>query len=489
MSRTPNVSSVTPQPVALPATPDIEDSREFDLGYLWRISLIAAMGGFLFGYDWVVIGGAKPFFEAYFSLTSEMSRGWANSCAVVGCLAGSVISGALSDRFGRKRLLLLAAFLFAGSSILTGWAGSFQDFVLWRIVGGVAIGLASNISPMYIAEITPASLRGRMVSINQLTIVLGVLGAQITNFMIARAVADHATSEMIRASWNGQFGWRWMFTAVAAPSFVFFIGALSVPESPRWLIRSGRIDKAWRILARVGSPQYASHECNAIRQTVALEEGTQWSAGMFRSPGVKRVLLMGIILAVLQQWCGINTILAYGEEVFRSAGYGIGSVLFNILITGVVLVLFTFVAIFSVDRFGRRALMLLGCAGIGLFHLLIGFCYQRGLTGLVVMVPVLGAVACYAFSLAPVTWVLISEIFPNRIRGEAVAVAVSALWVACFILIYTFPFLQRALGVAGTFDVYAAICGAGFLFILRRVPETKGKTLEQIERELESIGK
>jgi sugar porter (SP) family MFS transporter len=459
-----------------------------DLWYLWRISLIAAMGGFLFGYDIVVIGGAKPFFEAYFALTSETSRGWANSCALLGCLLGSLLSGAFSDRWGRKRLLLLAACLFAVSSALTGWSANFGNFVLWRIVGGIAIGLASNISPMYIAEVTPATLRGRMVSVNQLTIVLGVLAAQLVNWVIADRVVEYATPAMIRDSWNGQYGWRWMFIAVTVPSLVFLIGILTVPESPRWLAQVRRHDLARSILSRIGGPDYAAAEFKEIERSIDLESREQVRWRELLTPGLRRVLLIGVTLAILQPWCGINVILTYAEEVFRQAGYGVGSVLFNILITGLVLTVFTFVAIFTVDRVGRRALMLVGCAGIGLFHLLLGTSYHAGLTGMIVVAPVLGAIACYAFSLAPITWVLISEIFPNRIRGPAVAVAVSAMWIANFALIYTFPFLQAALGSAGTFWLYAGICGAGFLFILRRVPETKGKSLEQIERELAQSG-
>ena len=454
----------------------------YNARYLWSVSLVAAMGGLLFGYDWVVIGGAKPFFERYFSLTSEAMRGWANSCAVVGCLLGSLISGVLSDRFGRKRLLLLAAFLFGLSSILTGWAGTFFWFVIWRMAGGVAIGLASNLSPMYIAEIAPAHLRGRLVSMNQMTIVLGVLGAQLVNWLIAEKVPDDLAPELLRQSWNGQYGWRWMFTAVAAPSLAFLVGAWWVPESPRWLVKNGQSGRAREILARIGGPAHADVEVASIQNTLAQEGAGD--AQPLLDAKVRGILLVGVILAVLQQWCGINVIFSYAEEIFRGAGYGVSSVLFNIVITGVVLVLFTFVAILKVDQYGRRGLMLVGCAGICILHLLIGLAYRLQLQGLIVVVPVLLAIACYSFSLAPVTWVLISEIFPNRIRGAAVSVAVSALWIACFVLIYTFPFLNSRLGVAGTFWLYSGICGAGFVFILLRVPETKGKSLEQIEREI-----
>jgi MFS family permease len=201
---------------------------------------VAALGGLLFGYDWVVIGGAKAFYENYFQLTSDSAIGWANSCALIGCLVGSVLSGALGDRFGRKRLLVMSAVLFAVSSVLTGWAFTFGSFVAWRIVGGVAIGIASNVSPTYIAEVSPAPWRGRLVTLNQLTIVVGILAAQIVNWLIAERVADGATTEMIHVSWNGQYGWRWMFTAVAIPSVAFFIGTFFIPESPAMAGAQGR---------------------------------------------------------------------------------------------------------------------------------------------------------------------------------------------------------------------------------------------------------
>jgi SP family xylose:H+ symportor-like MFS transporter len=456
----------------------------FNLRFIWLISIVAAMGGLLFGYDWVVIGGAKPFFEKYFQLSSGATEGWANSCALLGCLLGSLISGALSDRFGRKKLLILSAILFAASSLLTGWAFSFNAFVFWRIVGGIAIGAASNLSPMYIAEVAPASMRGRLVSINQLTIVIGILLAQIVNLLIAQKVQDNATAEAIRFSWNGQFGWRWMFSAVAIPSIVFFIGAVFIPESPRWLIKNGMKAKARDILVRIGGNSYADDEVRNALATLSQEEVKHVHFRSLLEPRLLKIILIGCALAVLQQWSGINVIFNYAEEIFRDAGYGVSSILFNIVITGVVMLLFTLVAVKTVDRLGRRLLMLIGCAGISIFHFLIGSAYHFHFKGLIVVIPVLAAIACYSFSLAPVTWVLISEIFPNRIRGAAVSVAVSSLWIACFVLTYTFPVLDRALGPATTFWLYSAICAGGFVFILLRVPETKGKTLEQIELEL-----
>ncbi len=456
----------------------------YNMRYLWTISAIAAMGGLLFGYDWVVIGGAKPFFEKHFDLSSEQLSGWANSCALLGCLLGSLISGGMSDKFGRKKLLLVAALLFAASSILTGWAPTFTWFISWRICGGVAIGMASNLSPMYIAEIAPAHIRGRLVALNQLTNVIGLLGAQIVNWLIAEKMPDGATAEMIRLSWNGQYAWRWMFTAVALPSAVFFLGSLFVPESPRWLVKNGNVERARLILARIGGDAHARAEVRDIQNTIAQEEVQHVRFRDLLEPNMIKILTVGVTLAVLQQWSGINVIFNYAEEIFQKAGYGVSSILFNIVITGIVMLLFTFIAIQMVDRFGRRGIMLVGCAGIGIFHTLIGLGYQFQFKGLIVVIPVLATIACYAFSLAPVTWVLISEIFPNRIRGAAISVAVSALWIACFILTYTFPLLNSKLGAAGTFWLYAGICFLGFVFIRERVPETKGKTLEQIEHEL-----
>ena len=455
-----------------------------NMRYVWLISLAAAMGGLLFGYDWVVIGGAKPFFEPFFHLQSEALRGWANSCALLGCLVGAVFTGGLSDRFGRKRLLLVAALLFAVSSVLTGWAGSFWSFVVWRILGGVAIGMASALSPMYIAEIAPAHVRGRLVALNQFTIVIGILAAQVINWLIAEPIPDMATADMIRASWNGQEGWRWMFTAVSIPAAVFFAGSLAIPESPRWLVKNGGSEHARRILARIGGESYAETEVGNIQRTLAADEIRQVNFRDLLVPGIRKILAVGIVLAVLQQWSGINVIFNYAEEIFREAGYGVSSILFTIVITGVVNLLFTLFAIGSVDRFGRRWLMLVGCAGIAVFHTLIGAAYCFHWTGPVVVTLVLATIACYAFSLAPVTWVLIAEVFPNRIRGAAVSVAVSALWIACFVLTYTFPLLNSLLGASGTFWLYAVICGAGFVYIAARVPETKGKSLEEIEQEL-----
>lgn len=464
------------------ADPDLK--AELNQSYIWLISSVAAMGGLLFGWDWVVIGGAKPFFESYFQLTDPMHVGWANSCALIGCLAGALTAGALSDRFGRKRLLLLSAFLFAGTSIGNGLANTFGIFIMWRILGGVAIGLASNLSPLYIAELAPARMRGKLVAVNQLTIVIGILLAQYINWYLVRELPAGATTEFIRGSWFGQQGWRWMFGLTAAPSMLFLVGLVFVPESPRWLAKMGETDRARQVLRRIGGGVYADSALKDIQSTLAAEEINRVRFTDLLDSRLFGVLTLGVGLAVFQQWCGINVIFNYAQEIFEAAGYDISSVLKNIAWTGSVNLAFTFVALGTVDRVGRRPLMLVGAAGLAVIYVMLGGLYAAGVKGWPLLVLVLSAIGCYAMSLAPVTWVIISEIFPNRIRGAAMAVAVSSLWLACFLLTLTFPLLNEALGPALTFWIYGAICVGGFIFILVRLPETKGKTLEQIEREL-----
>ena len=456
----------------------------YNMRFIWGVTLVSAMGGLLFGYDWVVIGGAKPFYEKFFGLTTPSQIGWAMSSALVGCLVGALVSGGLSDRFGRKKLLLLAAFLFTVTGILTALAPSFSLFIANRLLGGVAIGLASNLSPMYIAEISPASMRGRFVSVNQLTIVIGILAAQFANWLIAEPVPAGATAAEILASWNGQAGWRWMFGAEAVPAFLFFLLMFLVPESPRWLVKNGRVEEAGRVLAKVGGPGFAAEALADIRATLDAGEIGRVRFRDLLEPNLAKVLVIGIVLAVYQQWCGINVIFYYAQEIFTAAGYGVSDVLFNIVITGTVNLIFTLIAIRLVDRLGRKPLMMVGSAGLAAAFGLIGASFAVHSRGLHILILVVAAMALYALSLAPVTWVLLSEIFPNRIRGAAMSVSTFALWSACFVLTYTFPHLNKGLGPAGTFWIYAGISVLGFLFIKSRVRETKGKTLEQIEREL-----
>lgn len=470
--------------IATASTESSSIKAEYNIGYVWLVSVVAAMGGLLFGWDWVVIGGAKPFFQRYFELTSETQIGWANSCALVGCLVGSLMAGALSDKFGRKRPLMLAAVLFVVTSLGNALANSFGIFIAWRILGGVGIGLASGLSPMYISEVAPAQMRGKLVAVNQLTIVLGILFAQYLNWFIVRDLPQGATDEFIRNSWFGQSGWRWMFGLTALPSLLFFLGMFFVPESPRWLAKNGKNEKAKAIMEKIGGAAYANAAIAEIKSTLSKEEGQQVRFADLLQPKLRKVLFLGVVLAVFQQWCGINVIFNYAEEIFKAAGYDISSVLSNIAWTGSVNLAFTFLALGTVDRLGRRPLMLFGAAGLALIYVAMGCCYANGVHGLPVLLLVLAAIGCYAMSLAPVTWVVISEIFPNRIRGTAMSVAVSALWIACFILTFTFPILNAKLGSSGTFWLYAVICVLGLAFISLKLPETKGKSLEQLERDL-----
>ena len=451
-------------------------------GYVWGIAIVAALGGLLFGYDWVVIGGARQFYEIYFHLTSAALVGWANSCALVGCLIGSLAAGTLADKYGRRRMLLMAAVLFAVSSVFTGWAHSFTAFIVWRILGGTAIGLSSNVSPLYIAEISPAAIRGRLVSLNQFAIVVGILLAQVVNWLLARPVPSGLGATMLLHTWNVQYGWRWMFTAVALPAVIFTVASLFIPESPRWLLNRGQELEAKEVLDRIGGETYARAEIASIESNALLEtraEPSSWRELL--RPAVRRIVLIGIALAVLQQWTGINILFNYAAEVYRSAGYGTNQIFLNIVVTGAINLIFTVVAMLLVDRVGRRAMMLFGCVGIGVSHLLCALAYRAHWRGSAILVLTLSAIACYAMTLAPVTWVLIAEIFPNRVRAHGISAAVSALWIASFVLTYSFPILDKSIGTAGIFFGYGVICLLGCVLVAVFVPETKGRTLEQIE--------
>lgn len=460
-------------------------TTKFNFTYLLFLTFVSAMGGFLFGYDWVVIGGAKPFYELYFNISDIPTlQGWAMSSALVGCVFGAVLSGILADRWGRKKSLILAAALFTLSAFGTGYANQFTSFIIYRLIGGLGIGLASTLSPMYIAEIAPAKYRGRFVAINQLTIVIGILAAQIANYLIADTIPAEFGSSDILVSWNGQTGWRWMFWAELLPAGMFFLLMFLVPKSPRFLAKIGKPDSARVVLEKIGGATYAKTEVDNMIMTLKNDDRRKISLAELRSKNIWPILVIGIVLAVFQQWCGINIIFNYADEIFTAAGYSVGDMLFNIVITGSVNLIFTFVAMRTVDNWGRRKLMLFGALGLALVYALLGGAYYFGFSGWPVLLLVITAIAIYAMSLAPITWVVLSEIFPNRLRGVAMSIATFSLWVASFILVFTFPVMNSALGAYGTFWVYSVICIAGYLFIKNRLPETKGKSLEEIEMEL-----
>ena len=422
--------------------------------FLYFICAVSAMGGLLFGYDWVVIGGAKPFYELYFGIAdSPLMQGIAMSTALVGCLIGAMVAGSAADRWGRRPLLMLAAMLFTVSAIATGLFNDFTLFNIARFIGGVGIGVASALSPMYIAEVSPAEIRGRMVSLNQMTIVLGILAAQIVNMLLAR---DTAMAENL--AWDIEWGWRWMFWAETVPAALFLMMSFFIPESPVYL----------RLKAAMTMQQ--------TEQKAGLSELFQHK--------YRKVLLLGLVIAVFQQWCGTNVIFNYAQEIFTGAGYDVDGMFIDIVITGIANVLFTFVALYTIEKWGRRTLILIGAGGLGLVYLTLGTCYFFEVKGVMMVVLVVAAISTYAMTLGPVTWTLLAEIFPHRVRGIAMATCTFALWVGCCTLTFSFPSMNAALGSSGTFWIYSAICICAFVFLWQRCPETKGKSLETLENEL-----
>ena len=428
----------------------------FNKGFFYFICLVSAMGGLLFGYDWVVIGGAKPFYELYFDITDlPLMQGIAMTTALVGCLAGAMVAGAAADRYGRKPLLMLSAVLFTVSAVATGLFNDFILFNIARFIGGIGIGVASALSPMYIAEVSPAEIRGRMVSLNQMTIVLGILSAQLVNMLLAR---DTAVVES--QAWNVEWGWRWMFWAETLPAGLFLLLSFFIPESPVYLkLKQGVVAESRRTGREAG-----------LRELMQAKYG--------------KVLLLGLVIAVFQQWCGTNVIFNYAQEIFLGAGFDVDGMFINIVITGIANVIFTILALYTIEKWGRRTLILLGAGGLGLIYLTLGTCYFFEVKGVLMVVLVVAAISVYAMTLGPVTWTLLAEIFPNRVRGIAMATCTFALWVGCCTLTFSFPSMNAALGSSGTFWIYSAICVCAFVFLWNRCPETKGKSLEELEKEL-----
>ena len=425
--------------------------------FIYFICLVSAMGGLLFGYDWVVIGGAKPFYELYFGIgDSPLMQGVAMKTALVGCLAGAMVAGAAADRYGRKPLLTVAAVLFTVSAFATGMFNDFTLFNVARFVGGIGIGVASALSPVYIAEVSPKEIRGRMVSMNQMAIVIGILAAQIVNMLLAK---DTGVAES--QSWNREWGWRWMFWAETLPAALFLVMSFMIPESPVFV----QLKKA-----------RGSNMMKERSEQAGLKELLQ--------PKYSRMLLLGLIVAVFQQWCGTNVIFNYAQEIFTGAGFDVDGMFINIVITGIANVTFTLVALYVIERWGRRTLILIGAGGLGLIYLTLGTCYYMQVTGVMMVALVVAAISVYAMTLGPVTWTLLAEIFPNRIRGVAMGVCTFALWVGCCTLTFSFPSMNASLGSSGTFWAYSLICVSAFVYLWRNCPETKGKSLEELEKEL-----
>jgi sugar porter (SP) family MFS transporter len=435
----------------------------FHNNYIIGISFISALGGYLFGFDFAVISGALPFLRPEFQLTPWW-EGFLTGSLALGCIAGCLLAGKLSDRYGRKPGLLLSAFIFAISSCGMAFSANLTMFIGMRFAAGIGVGMASMLSPMYIAEVSPPKLRGRNVAINQLTIVLGILITNLVNYGLADKGAD---------------AWRWMFGLGVIPSVLFFLGVLWLPESPRWLMKAGKEEKAKKVLDKIGSASFVINTITDIK--TSLTGATKVSYKDVFAKSVRPAVIVGIVLAVFQQLCGINVVFNYTSTIFESVGANLDRQLFETVAIGFVNLVFTLVAMWQVDKLGRRPLMLAGSLGLSIVYIVLAFLLQGQAAPGIISVLVLLAIAMYATSLAPVTWVLISEIFANKIRGLATSVAVVSLWASYFILVFTFPVLASKLGTYGPFYLYSAICLLGFLFIKSRVRETKGKTLEELE--------
>jgi sugar porter (SP) family MFS transporter len=437
---------------------------KFNWGFLIGISIASAMGGYLFGFDFAVITGGLPFLREQFGLDAYW-EGFTTGSLALGCMIGCLIAGNIADRYGRKPGLLTAATLFFLSSLSMSVAPGLGFFISSRFAAGIGVGMASVLSPMYIAEISPPEVRGRLVAINQLTIVLGQVFTHLENFFLRN---------------TGTEAWRWMFGMGMAPSLLFFLGVLFLPESPRWLLRSGREGDARRVLERIGSAEFVRITVEAIRKT--LHGTTRISYRQVFNKALLPVVLTGIGLAVFQQFCGINVVFNYTTNIFKSIGANTSEQLLQAVWIALANLAFTLLAMTLVDRWGRKPLMLFGAAGLSVLYVIIGYILLRA-TGNGLSLFILMAIGVYAMSLAPLTWVLISEIFPNQVRGAATSIAVLGLWFAYFILVATFPALAENYGPAKVFWAYAGICVLGFIFILVRVKETKGKSLEEIEKD------
>lgn len=437
---------------------------------VYFLTAVAALGGLLFGYDTAVISGAIGFLQTKFELTAAM-KGWAASSAIIGCIFGAMVAGWASDKFGRKKVLILTAILFGVSAIGSAIPANLTQFAIYRFIGGLGIGAASMVSPLYITELAPAKIRGKLVSYYQLAIVLGILLIFFVNSII-QSSGDEA--------WNVEYGWRYMMGSEILPALLFLIAMFFVPESPRWLTKEGRETEALAVLTSINGEAKGAEILREVKETLHEEKGTlkELFAGRFR-----KAIFVGIVLAIFSQVQGINAIMYYAPEIFKAVGTGTESAFQQTVIIGVINVLFTFVAINFVDKMGRKTLLLFGGAGMGLSLLMVGLAFQNGWTGYGLLIFILFYIACFAASYGPVTWVVISEIFPIKLRGVAMSVATFALWIAVYLVTQMFPILLEEAGPATTFWIFCGMSLLGFFFVWSQVPETKEKTLEEIERE------
>ncbi|HTM97094.1 MAG TPA: sugar porter family MFS transporter [Pedobacter sp.] len=436
--------------------------ENFNGVYILGISFISALGGYLFGFDFAVISGALPFLKQQFNF-NEVQEGLATATLAFGCILGCVLASTIADKFGRKRGLMIAAAVFFFSSLAMAFSHNSEVFIIARFVAGIGVGMASVLSPMYIAEIAPSHMRGRMVSINQLTIVIGILITNLVNYYLRNEGLD---------------AWRWMVGLGAVPSALFLLGVLWLPESPRWLIKVGNAAKANKILFKIGGAAYADKMTHTIQDTLVGDTRVSYKAVFEKS--VLPAVIVGIGLAVFQQFCGINVIFNYTAKIFESVGFSQDDQLKQTVFIGLVNLVCTLLAMWQIDKLGRKPLMLFGALVLCILYIISAYLLQQ--QSALAAWSLLAAIGVYAMTLAPVTWVLISEIFPNRVRGAATSVAVISLWAAYAILTFTFPLIAKQLGTYTPFYIYAGICLLGFWFVKAKVKETKGKSLEEMDQ-------
>jgi SP family arabinose:H+ symporter-like MFS transporter len=448
----------------------MSDSRASAVRFVLFASGVTAIGGFLFGYDTAVINGANSYIKELWDLKPAW-EGTATASMLLGCIPGAMFAGFLSDRFGRKRLLFLCAILYAVSGVLSAFPPTAGWFLAVRFLGGLGIGASSMVCPVYIAEIAPEEWRGRLGTLFQLAIVVGIFLTLFVN-MLVHGMGDEA--------WNTAIGWRWMLGLEAVPAVAFLFLLFAVPESPRWLAQQGREGEAEEILRRAGGAEHAQRQMGEIRAALAEEEGR--FSDLFTGP-FRRPLLIAVLLMAFSQLCGINAIIYYSTRIFAAAGAGKDAAFVSTVWIGLINVLFTFVAIGLVDRLGRRPLLLIGTAVQTGALVMVGWMLHRDLSGLGLLACVVTFTAAFATALGPIGWLFSSEIFPNRVRGRAMSVAAMTVWITDYIVTWSFPKLNDEwVGPAGTFWIYGAVSLLSFLFVLAAIPETKGRTLEEIER-------
>lgn len=433
---------------------------KFNIRYIIAISFISALGGYLFGFDFAVISGALPFLKEQFGL-NEYWEGFTTGCLALGAIIGCLVAGGLAEKYGRRYGLLTAASIFAISSVGMATANNLTLFIFARFIAGIGVGMASMLSPLYIAEVTPSHIRGRMVAINQLTIVIGILVTNLINYSLRD---------------SGTEAWRWMFGLGVIPSSLFILGVLWLPESPRWLLQVEKRDKAQKILNKIGGENYAVQSLISMDKNITAHSKISYKSVFGKA--VFPAVLIGIGLAVFQQLCGINVVFNYTSVLFESIGFSKDDQLLETVFIGGINLIFTIFAMLLVDKLGRKPLMLIGAGGLAILYIIIA--NLLGVRSANVSWFLLAAIGLYATSLAPVTWVLISEIFPNKVRAAAISIAVLCLWAAYFILTFTFPILYSRLQDK-TFYIYAVVCVVGFLFVWYKVKETKGKSLEEMD--------